>query len=270
MQDRPRPWSGGCSAPRTSGPTVAVTVLVALLAGAQGLDRRNSCAGRVGGAGRAAVHRLEQRPPRPGPRPVLGTVGQAARQRRRVRRGSYGSRVLQPSLATLALSLAVGVAAGLVHLGCVACGWAYNLGLKATVLVVAPLRARVRWPDLLRRAGRRVAAAVVVAGRGRRCSASAPTWSTSCPTSRTTWRPAYAACRTGSARASSRRWPQRCWHWRPSSCWWARLPRHPPRWPWACRSSALVVLVVAGRGRVPFVAAIAIALVDAVLLVVVR
>lgn len=31
------------------------------------------------------------------------------------------------------LSLACGLAAGVVHLGCVACGWAYNLGLKATV-----------------------------------------------------------------------------------------------------------------------------------------
>ncbi len=34
--------------------------------------------------------------------------------------------------ATVVLSLAVGVAAGLVHLACVACGWAYNLGLKST------------------------------------------------------------------------------------------------------------------------------------------
>jgi 4-hydroxybenzoate polyprenyltransferase len=30
------------------------------------------------------------------------------------------------------LSLACGIAAGVVHLVCVACGWAYNLGLKAT------------------------------------------------------------------------------------------------------------------------------------------
>ena len=35
-------------------------------------------------------------------------------------------------LLVVPLSLACGVAAGLVHLGCVACGWAYNLGLKAT------------------------------------------------------------------------------------------------------------------------------------------
>ena len=36
-------------------------------------------------------------------------------------------------VATVVLSLACGLVAGLVHLGCVACGWAYNLGLKATV-----------------------------------------------------------------------------------------------------------------------------------------
>jgi 4-hydroxybenzoate polyprenyltransferase len=35
-------------------------------------------------------------------------------------------------VATVPLSLACGLAAGLVHLVCVASGWAYNLGLKAT------------------------------------------------------------------------------------------------------------------------------------------
>lgn len=35
--------------------------------------------------------------------------------------------------ATVVLSLLCGVVAGLVHLGCVAAGWAYNLGLKSTV-----------------------------------------------------------------------------------------------------------------------------------------
>ena len=34
---------------------------------------------------------------------------------------------------TVVLSLWCGVVAGLVHLGCVSAGWAYNLGLKATV-----------------------------------------------------------------------------------------------------------------------------------------
>ncbi len=35
--------------------------------------------------------------------------------------------------ATVLLSFMCGLAAGLVHLGCVAAGWAYNLGLKSTV-----------------------------------------------------------------------------------------------------------------------------------------
>lgn len=39
---------------------------------------------------------------------------------------------------TVVLSLLCGLAAGLVHLGCVAAGWAYNLGLKATVWSWAP------------------------------------------------------------------------------------------------------------------------------------
>lgn len=41
-------------------------------------------------------------------------------------------------VATVALSLACGWAAGLVHLGCVASAWAYNLGLKATTWSWAP------------------------------------------------------------------------------------------------------------------------------------
>jgi len=36
-------------------------------------------------------------------------------------------------VATVGLSLACGPGAGLVHLGCVAAGWAYDLGVKATV-----------------------------------------------------------------------------------------------------------------------------------------
>jgi 4-hydroxybenzoate polyprenyltransferase len=36
-------------------------------------------------------------------------------------------------LVCVVLSLACGVAAGLVHLACVGAGWAYNLGLKSTV-----------------------------------------------------------------------------------------------------------------------------------------
>jgi 4-hydroxybenzoate polyprenyltransferase len=41
-------------------------------------------------------------------------------------------------VATVALSLVCGVVAGLVHLGCVAAGWGYNLGVKATALSWLP------------------------------------------------------------------------------------------------------------------------------------
>ena len=41
-------------------------------------------------------------------------------------------------LATVVLSLSCGLLAGLLHLGCVAAGWAYNLGLKATVFSWLP------------------------------------------------------------------------------------------------------------------------------------
>lgn len=41
-------------------------------------------------------------------------------------------------LATVALSLACGPVAGLIHLGCVAAGWSYNLGVKSTLLSWAP------------------------------------------------------------------------------------------------------------------------------------
>ncbi len=42
------------------------------------------------------------------------------------------------AVATVPLSLACGVTAGLVHVGCVASGWAYNLGAKATPLSWLP------------------------------------------------------------------------------------------------------------------------------------
>lgn len=41
-------------------------------------------------------------------------------------------------LATIAISLTLGVRAGLLHLAAVACGWAYNLGLKRTWLSWLP------------------------------------------------------------------------------------------------------------------------------------
>ncbi|HEY5882104.1 MAG TPA: UbiA family prenyltransferase [Nakamurella sp.] len=41
-------------------------------------------------------------------------------------------------LAVVVLSLLCGIVAGVIHLGCVAAGWAYNLGLKRTVWSWAP------------------------------------------------------------------------------------------------------------------------------------
>ena len=41
-------------------------------------------------------------------------------------------------VGTVALSLLCGITAGLVHLGCVAAGWTYNLGLKSTSLSWLP------------------------------------------------------------------------------------------------------------------------------------
>jgi 4-hydroxybenzoate polyprenyltransferase len=41
-------------------------------------------------------------------------------------------------VATVVLSLACGIEAGLVHIGCVAAGWAYNLGVKSTVFSWLP------------------------------------------------------------------------------------------------------------------------------------
>src|SRR3712207_1472239 len=41
-------------------------------------------------------------------------------------------------VATVVLSLSCGLVPGLLHLGCVAAGWAYNLGLKATAMSWLP------------------------------------------------------------------------------------------------------------------------------------
>jgi 4-hydroxybenzoate polyprenyltransferase len=114
------------------GPGLAVTVLAGLLAAAQGLE-----------PGRAAL--------------AVGAVlaGQLSigwsndlidlpRDRRTGRAdkplvaGAVSVRAVRAACAVavlvcVVLSLACGVAAGLVHLACVGAGWAYNLGLKSTV-----------------------------------------------------------------------------------------------------------------------------------------
>lgn len=57
--------------------------------------------------------------------------------------GAISERVVRAAcalavVATVPLSLLCGLLAGLVHLACVACGWAYNLGLKSTAWSWAP------------------------------------------------------------------------------------------------------------------------------------
>lgn len=129
---RPSVRLAGLVAAAHIGPGLAVTLLAGLLAAAQGLD-----------PGRAAL--------------VVGAVfaGQLSigwsndlvdlsRDRRTGRSdkplvvGAVSVRVVRVAcavavLACIVLSLACGVAAGLVHLLCVAAAWAYNLGLKSTV-----------------------------------------------------------------------------------------------------------------------------------------
>lgn len=114
------------------GPTLAVTVLFALLTGAQGLGGGRSAlvvlavlAGQLSiGWSNDLIDRARDRATGRGDKPLATGAGSV-----RAAQVACAAAVL----ATLVLSLSLGVAAGLVHLFCVACGWAYNLGLKATV-----------------------------------------------------------------------------------------------------------------------------------------
>lgn len=113
------------------GPTLAVTVLVALLARAQGLGGLQSglvvaavLAGQLSiGWSNDLVDLDRDRATARSDKPLATGAGSV-----RAVRVACAAAVL----TTVALSLAVGPVAGGVHLLCVACGWAYNLGLKAT------------------------------------------------------------------------------------------------------------------------------------------
>ncbi len=152
---------------------------------------------------------------------------------------------------------------------CVAAGWAYNLGLKSTVWSWVPYAVAFGGPPGLRRRSPATATVpplwVPVAGAllGRRVR----TWSTRCPTSRTTSRRASAGCRTGSAPAGPARSRPPCW-WPPPLliCVAASLTRHWATWVGLLVVAALAVVAVTGRGRTPFRAAMGIALVDVALL----
>lgn len=250
------------------GPSVAVTVLVALLSAAQRLDGSQSVlvvaavlAGQLSiGWSNDLVDVSRDR--------------STGREDKPLATGSGSVRVVRVACAvavaaTVVLSLAVGVVAGLVHLACVACGWAYNLGFKATVWSWLPYALAFGGLTLF----------VALAG------GSLPPW----------WWPGGAALLGVGAHLVNvlpdveddlatgvRGLPHRLG----------------PRWiaptaalvlgsasvvvlvgaspsPGASTGVgllvvALVALVGVGRGRLPFLAAVAIALVDAVLLVVVR
>lgn len=114
------------------GPALAVTVLAGLLSAAQGLPTDTAVvlvaavlAGQLSiGWSNDLLDRSRDRAAGRDDKPLATGAGSVA-----VVRAACGAAVL----ACVVLSLALGLAAGLVHLGCVASAWAYNLGLKSTV-----------------------------------------------------------------------------------------------------------------------------------------
>ena len=124
-----------------AGPALAVTVLAALLSLAQGLPATTTVvlvaavlAGQLSiGWSNDLVDRSRDRAAGRADKPLAaeGATGDGAVA---LVRAACGVAVV----ACVVLSLALGPAAGLVHLVCVASAWAYNLGLKATVWSWAP------------------------------------------------------------------------------------------------------------------------------------
>jgi 4-hydroxybenzoate polyprenyltransferase len=258
----------GLVAAAHAGPTAAVTVLAGLLALAQGLDPGRGAlvvgavlAGQLSigwsndllDAGRDRATGRGDKPLATGAVPVH-TVRIAC------------------SLAVFAcvvLSLACGLVAGLVHLGSVAAGWAYNLGLKSTAWSWLPYA--VAFGSLT--------AFVALAG------GEAPPW----------WWPVGAGLLgvgahllnvlpdlADDAETGVHGLPHRLGARRIAPAAAAVLVAatvvvvvgaSPPLWASLAAGAlvlALAVVVVGGSGRRPFLAAIGIALVDAALLVVAR
>lgn len=127
----------GLVASAHAGPALAVTVLAALLALAQGLETGRAAlvvaavlAGQLSiGWSNDLVDLARDRTAGRGDKPLAtGAVPPVV----------VGACCVAALVACVPLSLACGTAAGLVHLLCVAAGWAYNLGLKATVLSWLP------------------------------------------------------------------------------------------------------------------------------------
>ncbi|NYE38436.1 4-hydroxybenzoate polyprenyltransferase [Nocardioides cavernae] len=248
------------------GPALAVTVLAALLARAQGLDLATSAllvsavlAGQltVGWSNDLVDLRRDRAAGRTDKPLVTGAVSVAA-----VRVACALAVV-----ACVVLSLALGVLPGLLHLGCVASAWAYNLGLKSTWW---------SWlPYALSFGG--------LTGVVSLADGQAPPW----------WWPAGAAllgvgahllnvlpdldddAATGVRGLPHRLGPDRIAPVAAAVLAAASVvvlvgaaPPAPVTAAVAVVVVALTALVVRGRGRAPFVAAVAVALVDAVILAV--
>lgn len=147
-----------------AGPALAVTVLSALLALSAGLSPgRAALVTAAVLAGQLSVgwsndlrDRVRDAAVGRSDKPLAtGALAVATVQR------ACGAAVV----ATVVLSFACGLVAGLVHLGCVASAWAYNLWLKATVLSWLPYAVSFGGlPVFVHLAGGSRPPAVVVAG----------------------------------------------------------------------------------------------------------
>ncbi len=136
-----RPWTGGrlvaLAAACHPGPTAAVTVLTGLLAAASGTGwARGALVVGAVLAGQLSIGWSND---------LLDAARdrQAARTDKPVAAGAVPPRLLRMAIGTalaacVALSLACGLLAGAVHLVGVAMGWAHNLGVKRTLVSPVP------------------------------------------------------------------------------------------------------------------------------------
>ncbi|MFD0366385.1 UbiA family prenyltransferase [Streptomyces sp. NPDC127114] len=118
-------------------PATTVTVLAALLAAAFGLDLAAAATAVAAvAAGQLSIgwcnDRLDLRRDRAAGRRDKPLATGAARP------GTVGAAACTALLLCVPLSLGCGLLAGAVHLGCVAAGWTYNLWLKRSVLSWLP------------------------------------------------------------------------------------------------------------------------------------
>lgn len=131
------PAARGLVAAAHAGPALAVTVLALLLVLAQGLDpARGLLVVAAVLAGQLSIGWSNDLVD-------LARDRRAGRDDKPLATGAVPVGLVRACctvavLACVPLSLACGLVAGLVHLVCVAAGWAYNLGLKSTLLSWLP------------------------------------------------------------------------------------------------------------------------------------